>query len=175
MKMIMMKKNYQLGDYEAVHQAPVWRERANFIIAADLAQDVEHHERREWEQLWARRIQDFRFELCCIPFFVYDLALGDEVETNEEYVIQRVVKPSGHYTFRVWFGESNAPTVRDEVTEMVQRLGCELEWSSKNLLAIDAATDTLAQAIADFLNERAQIKGLTYETGRTNARPIESA
>ena len=28
------------------------------------------------EQLWARRLDEERFEVCCIPFFAYDVALG---------------------------------------------------------------------------------------------------
>lgn len=42
-----------------------------------------------------------------VPFFVRDLALGDEVETNADLVLGRVIQPSGHVTFRVWFGGSN--------------------------------------------------------------------
>ena len=48
----------------AVHAAPVWREKANFIIRALLP------ERDRSEQLWARQIGDQRFEVCRIPFFM---------------------------------------------------------------------------------------------------------
>jgi hypothetical protein len=37
------------------------------------------------EQLWARQVGDRHFELCCIPYFVYDLALGDVVEIDADY------------------------------------------------------------------------------------------
>lgn len=62
---------------EAVHRDPVWRDGADFIIAAridpgDTGVDT--------EQLWARRIDDGRHELCCIPFFAYDLALGEHAQ-----------------------------------------------------------------------------------------------
>lgn len=153
-----------LGDYEAVHKNPVWRKKTDFIIAADISEEID---KRKWEQLWARQISEFRFEICCIPFFVYDLALGDEVETDENYVIKNVVKASGHSTYRVWFGESSDATICDEVVNQMQQLGCEQEWSSENLLAISAATNELAQSVINFLYERETLNRLIYETGRT--------
>ena len=47
------------------------------------------------EQLWARRVDDEHHEICCIPFFVYDLALGDTVEVDADHLVTRVVEPSG--------------------------------------------------------------------------------
>jgi hypothetical protein len=159
-----MNARYKPGDYEARHDDPAWRQRANFVIAANIS---EKPEKREWEQLWARQVGNNRFEICCIPFFVYDLALGDEVEVDENHVLRRVVQPSGHYTFRAWFGESRDPADRDRVVEVLRGKGCEYEWSSENLLAIDAATKGIAQEISNVLAEW-QIEGrLTFETGRT--------
>lgn len=79
---------------EAVHPDPVWRDRSNFVIGARLP------EPGRTEQLWARQLGDRRFELCCIPFFLYDLALGDVVETDDNYDVVRVLKPSGRYVYR---------------------------------------------------------------------------
>jgi hypothetical protein len=152
-----------------VHEEPAWRDQANFIIAARINAD-EASPRWRWEQLWARQLSDSRFMICCIPFFVYDLALGDEIEVGpleeRRYVVQQVVKQSGHYTFRVWF---LADTVRDEVTGELARLGCltEWRWPSSNLLAVDAASDEQAQEVADFLYQKEQLGHLAYETGRT--------
>jgi len=152
-----------------VHENPVWREQANFIIAAKI--DPEPTDRRwRWEQLWARQVTENIFMLCCIPFFVYDLALGDEVETirreERRYVVQQVIKPSGHYTFRAWFYDSS---VRREVAGELSGLGCLMEWRSSysNLLAVDAASDDQAQMVADLLSHKEQLELLTYETGRT--------
>ena len=152
---------------EAQHLDPVWRDQSNFIIAADISSQGTAASR---EQLWARQISDTEFELCCIPFFLYDVALGDVVETDasgpQKYLFRRVVKPSGRYVFRAWFGESFQP--RDEVAEALNSLGALLEWSSQNLLAIDARDDGHAQVIADFLANREAKGDLVYETGRTS-------
>jgi hypothetical protein len=160
-----------MSDEVAVHEAPVWRDRANFIISANIRKEDLP---RSWEQLWARQIDENRFEVCCIPFFSYDLALGDEVETGPEdgkrFVIQRLVKASGRYTFRVWFGDSKDPGIRTEVISKLRELDLLVEWSSQNLLAIDAPDSESAQRIADYLNKEHQSKRLIYETGRTQPR-----
>ncbi len=96
---------------EAVHPEPVWRERSNVVIAAFVPDGGD----TETEQLWARSIDDRRSEICCIPFFVLDLALADVVETDGDYLVRRVVEPSGRYVFPVWFGESFHP--RDEIAD----------------------------------------------------------
>lgn len=146
---------------EVVHKEPIWRDRANFIIAAPLSDggDV------KTEQLWVRRDDESHFEICCIPFFVYDLALGDVVETDGDYVVRKVVSLSGRFVFRVWFGESSYP--RDEMADELSARGALVEWSSRNLLAVDAADEEHAQFVANFLTERAQLGQLVYETGRT--------
>jgi hypothetical protein len=149
-----------------VHPDPVWRERANFIIHAELPE--KDHPKR-FEQLWARQLADDRFELCCIPFFVFDLALGDVVATTprngRKYLVDRVVEPSGRFVFRVWFGQSFYP--RDQIASRLKALGSMIEWSSRNLLAVDAADGEHAQLVAHFLMEREKAGHLIYEIGRS--------
>ena len=147
-----------------VHQEPVWRERSNFIINAELSEkDLPWRS----EQLYVRQVSDDRFEVCCIPFFLYDVALGDIVATSpkgdRKYVVTNVVQPSGRYVFRVWLGESlQAP---DEIAEQLEALGSLVEWSSRNLLAVDAVDQEHAQLVANYLAERERAQQLIYETG----------
>ena len=149
---------------EARHEDPVWRERSDFVIAAAIASDS-----ADREQLWAKQLSDDTFEICCIPFFVYDLALGDVVQTAPEggrrYMVDKVVRPSGRFVFRVWLGDSFQP--RHEIAGQLEAIGAVLEWSSPNLLAVDAADEDLAKAISGWLLEREQQGHLVYETGKT--------
>ena len=149
-----------------VHQEPAWRERSGFVISAELP---EKYWPRRFEQLFARQLADDRFEVCCIPFFVCDLALGDVVVTSakdgRKYVVTSVAEPSGRYVFRVWFGESFRP--RGEIADELKALGSLVEWSSRNLLAVDAVDGEHARLVADFLAEREQLGHLVYETGRS--------
>lgn len=152
---------------EATHRDPVWRHRSDFIIAADISS---YSPSATFEQLWAKKVADDTFEICCIPFFIYDLALGDVVKTaptkGRRYIVEKVVRPSGRSVFRVWFGDSFQP--REEIASELAGLGALLEWSSLNLLAVDAADDVMAGAVADFLQTREDAGHLMYETGRTS-------
>jgi len=118
----------------------------------------------EWEQLWGQEVGPQRFVLCCIPFFMYDVALGDEVETDGDFVLQRVVCQSGQVTFRVWFGGQNAAT-RQEQARQIEGMMVLMEWSSENLLAL-SVPESEAQRIADHLQLRENEGLLQYETGR---------
>lgn len=153
-----------------VHPKPVWRDRANFIIMGriDSGGPVSGP---STEQLWARQVDDFQFEICCIPFFLYNLALGDIVATGtlgeDQYLIDSVMKESGRFVFRVWLGESTDP---DELSNLLAQAGCLLErqTDTSRLLAIDAATEEIAQRVADILQNRENSGQIHYETGRIN-------
>jgi len=159
-----MSKIFQSGDYVAVHESPVWGNKSDFIIRIYLEKN---EGRNEWEQLWAKQVDDRRFTLCCIPFFAYNLALGDEVETDDHYIVQSVVKLSGQFTFRVWFGDSTKPGIKDELLRQLEEMGALFEWSSANLLAISAKDTDQAQEVANHLYVRQCAGDLMYETGRT--------
>lgn len=148
----------------STHAEPVWRDRTDFIIHAPLP------EVGRFEQLWTRRVGENQFEICCIPFFLYDVALGDIVETTpqgtREYLVSRVLKRSGRYVFRVYFKRSQY-RYREETFEALRDLGALLEWSSRSWLAIDARDHVHAQEIADYLHGQEQAKRSIYETGKT--------
>jgi hypothetical protein len=143
------------------HSDPVWRDRADFILGAQLP-DPDSDRR---EQLWSRQVAPTRFEICCIPFFLYDVALADVVETGTDYTLERVVEASGRWVFRAWFGESFHP--RDEIADELAAMGALLEWSSVNLLAVDASDAELAQRVAHRLEGHERRGHLIYETGRS--------
>lgn len=157
-----MSKIFQPGDYVAVHENPVWRDKANFIIRAYLE---ENEGRNEWEQLWGQEVAPQRCVVCCTPFFVYDVALGDEVEIDANFVLQRVVRSSGQVTFRVWFGGQDT-TTRQELVREIEAMKPLMEWSSENLLAL-SVPEAEAQQLADYLHSREQQGLLQYETGRS--------
>ena len=153
---------YTEGDYEAVHTSPVWRSRANFIFAAHLGVK---DGRNEWEQLWGEKTAQGRCVLCCIPFFTYDVALGDEVETDSESMLKTVVKRSGQVTFRLWL-DGQSPDERQITAVEIEKMGALLEWSSDNLLALSVPEGN-AVRIAAYLHKQEQDGRLQYETGQS--------
>jgi hypothetical protein len=158
-------EGHRTSNFEVkVHKDPVWRERADYILHGR----IEHEGVQEMrEQLWARTIDDNRFEVCCIPFFVYDLALGDEVET-EKGVIEKVVKPSGHQTFWIWFDKAANKSVRGAVYEKLTGHGCLVESYSPALLAFDAQSDEQARVVCGLLEEETRKGFLECVPGRSD-------
>jgi hypothetical protein len=147
---------------ESTHERPAWRDKANFVIGANL------EESGRTEQLWARQISDVQFEICCIPFFLYDLALGDVVETDERYTFVRVVREAGRAVFRVWFGDSAYS--KEEIEKQVLGLGGLVEWSSENLMAVDALDGETADRIFDYLRDHHDQGHLQVEIGKWTGR-----
>jgi hypothetical protein len=145
----------------AQHDKPVWRSRSDFIIAARIDPG---ETTIEMEQLWVRKLDESNFELCCIPFFLYDVALGDTLEVDADLIFQRVAERSGRYVFRAYFGRSTyaADAVEKDLTE----LGALYEWSSDILLAIDARDADHAQRVADYLQDLQNRGDVMFETGK---------
>ncbi|MDX3004419.1 DUF4265 domain-containing protein [Kribbella solani] len=153
----------------AVHGRPVWRGRANFIVQAPVGDSSGF----QFEQLWARRDDaSGLYEVCCIPFFVYDLALGDMVSVRRDgvdvYTLDQVERPSGHMTFRVYFGDAADPvSSQSAVLQALLKAPVLVERYSENLVAVDISADDSPQKLADYLAAEEGQGNLTYETGRT--------
>jgi hypothetical protein len=147
----------------ATHERPAWKDRANFLVFADLSADELGG---RWEQLWARQLGATEFELCCIPFFASGLALGDRFETvskgNRSYVADRVTHRSGRQVVRMWLAA--APSLRADAEEYLVRSNLLFEWSSTNLLAIDVPPNDESSIIA-WVESFAHGTGVLYEIG----------
>lgn len=157
------RRRFKEGDREARHLDPVWRAKADFIIATLLNTE---NGISEWEQIWAKKMGGNTFIVCCIPFFAYNISLGDLVKTNDDYVIERVLAESGNTVFRIWFLDYNNLTARADILNSILDFGVEMEWSSDNLLAISVNDSKLAQNVADYLMHCESEGRLVYDTGR---------
>ncbi len=138
------------------HGEPIWRSESNFIIVANVD--------GEKEQLWARQISERTFKICCIPFFVYNLALDDIVETDASYCVTKVVERSGRFVFRVW----NRSGDKEYLASIVRRLeefGALVERSSESVIAIDTENEQAAKDVSGWLSQLEQAGHIQYETG----------
>ncbi|UAJ79410.1 DUF4265 domain-containing protein [Leifsonia sp. ZF2019] len=142
----------------ATHQEPVWRSRANFIFHAYVDGDPNYR-----EQLWGRRVEPGLVELCCIPFLLYDIALGDLVRTNDQNILEAAVERRGRVAFRFWLHEAELGPSKELASRLVD-MGALVEWSSPHLLSIDAADQRLARVVAGALSELENAGIGVYET-----------
>lgn len=151
----------------ALHRDPVWRERANFIVNAPIEESSAVHT----EQLWTRHDPATQlYEICCIPFFIYDLALGDMVAVRAakdgSYAFDRVVTSSRHVTFRVYFGQAG-PRLQADVMMDLAKAPIRMERFSENVVALDIEEKDSPQRLSDYLAQAQGEGKLIYETGRT--------
>lgn len=148
------------------HDFPAWREKANFIFTTRLSEELGIADMFEWEQLWGREIESNTFELCCIPFFAYNLALGDIVETGSyetrKFVVNRLVSTAGHKTFRLFFRRSDR---WDEIVDEIRGIGCTVEprWRMSKLVAVDVAQEQERLALENYLKNL--VEEVEWENG----------
>jgi hypothetical protein len=120
----------------ATHSNPVRRAAPSFMLRA-VVEDVGGGE--SFEQLWTERVAEDRFELCCIPFFAYDMALGDVVraEAATGFVIQSVVQRSGNGVVRVAVKRpEDINAVHLRLHDLLGRLEYLCEWFSPGYVAV---------------------------------------
>jgi len=135
----------------ASHPNPVNRPRPSFMLRAAL-DDVGKGE--NFEQLWSKRVDGDLFEICCIPFFAYDLALGDVVQAGAEagYVIGRVVRRSGNGVVRVAVKRpEDVEAVHPRLHDLIGRLEYLCEWFAPGYVAISVEPGRSHQELLDGL------------------------
>jgi hypothetical protein len=147
------------------HLNPVWRDKANYLIGAEVPPLKQFPDDKNWEQLWARRIKNNIFELCCIPLFSYGLALGDVVETDESFMIVRVIKKSGSDTIRIWFDEKISAEQKDEILNVISTLDCIQEWYSENFLGVNSISSTKTKTLIEALENYQKQGSAIFEIG----------
>jgi hypothetical protein len=160
------------------HPAKVtaWRDGA-FVVHPDAEADDDvvwsyvHDGPVMWEGLRARRLAEDRARLAAIPFWVYDLDLGDEVALETAptgaLIIADVTADAGNHTYRVVFEDAGDDDPRwRELAQALSPLGCWFDVRSPGFLALSAPDDG-ADAVAAYLHARAARGELTYEAGHT--------
>ncbi len=143
----------------STHLSPFWKSKGDstsFVNVSDEAGRV------ELEELWGQNLSANSIMVCCIPFFAYDLALGDVVEIDNRRVLKKLIAKSGHATLRAWFKDCTR-TVSESIAVGLHASGIGIEWSSQNLLAIDAATSIEFERVQKLLHDQSQKHGFVYE------------
>lgn len=120
-----------------VHEQPVGRASTNYIARADLAPFGLDG---QIEQLWLKAVNDGSYEVACIPFSTYGIALGDIVLLNDDYVSE-VVTNSRHRTLRLLFTADLPPAHLQKAAAQVKAeiIAADLlsEWNGARFVAVD--------------------------------------
>ena len=149
-------------DNIAWHYSPV--HASDFFIRADLS---DFGMTGRYEQLWVKKESDKKFQICCVPFFTYGIALGDTVETDDDFTFQRTVSKGGHKTLRIAVAnKSNQNHLHSVLQEWVEDSGLLYEWYSEGYLAVDLPPDAeshMKMSILDELDRNGEISMETVE------------
>lgn len=151
------------------HPHPVWGEHADFALQLRIETGNPNLDNPpRYEELPVQDLTEGFYRICCIPFFVYDLALGDVLHLVDGK-LDGVAQESGQHTFRAYFGRAFMPAARSVlIDELAIMPGVFIEWYSNDLLGLSAENDAVANDLARWL-ETAMSRGqLQYETGRTH-------
>jgi Domain of unknown function (DUF4265) len=120
----------------ATHANPVRRPVPSFMLRAPL-DDIEGG--GNYEQLWTKRVGEDRFEVCCIPFFAYGLALGDVVraDAGSGYLIQSVAERSGNGVVRVAVKRrEDVEAMHPRIHDLLGKLEYLHEWFAPGYVAV---------------------------------------
>ncbi|WP_326566213.1 DUF4265 domain-containing protein [Amycolatopsis rhabdoformis] len=145
-----------------VHESPVGRGDSDCIARADLAP---FGFEGEVEQLWLKRLEDGLFEVCCIPFRVYGISLGDIVALSPDgTTVARVVGKSGRRVLRVFLLETPGfSSVAREFEAEISRLGLLREWSGDRHAAVDVPIGVEVAGIIGLLEREEAASRVFWE------------
>lgn len=126
-----------------VHDAPVKAAKQNYIARVDL---TPFGFPGLFEQIWLGDLGDGLYEVRCIPFRVYGLALGDVVNVSPSgTLISSLVRPSGRKVLRVLLVPSlsagRLSAVINSINMKAGEAGLLFEWSGDRHIAIDVPAD----------------------------------
>ncbi|MCS7475925.1 DUF4265 domain-containing protein [Umezawaea endophytica] len=134
------------------HEDPVWRRDKNFMALVDLTPyDLDN----TLEQLWLQELEeDAGYEVCCIPFYVYGLALGDVVKKSHSDSVESVISKSGRRVLRVLFAEPRpSKDSRFALRDAVEAAGLLSEWNGDHHVAVDVTETSEMQQVFDSVQE----------------------
>ena len=142
------------------HAEPVWRERANYIIQVSL--EGYGMQPGALEQLWTRTQDQQRFEVCCLPFFTYGIALGDEVTWTDGDRQAVVASRSGRRLIRCAFDDpADGERSHEDFHGALVASGALVEFLRPGYVAIDIDSPTRLSAVLEAISP-------LHESGRAS-------
>lgn len=124
------------------------------------------------ESIWVQKLKGKRYEVRTIPFWAYNLSLGDVVECHPDedglgLFIGRVVQKSGNRTVRVAIEnqEGLAHPAGRKLIEYLKECGLRRERFGVRYLSINVPSEEEYRRLIERLDELAQEAELIWEDG----------
>ncbi len=117
------------------------------------------------ETLPARALGDGTFEICCVPFRVYDIDRGDRVAKSEDDHLLALVEKPGDCGFR--FKTDRGEDTIDKIVKTIEAYGCTVEFDpSGAVIGVNAPYGTDQELVSGILATFEESEFLVYETIR---------
>ena len=141
------------------HLNPTKRSTSNYIKIIDLENPAFGYAR---EQLWLKKLKDNSYQVCCIPYLIYDVCLDDVVSIADGHI--RIVKKSKRFGFRVIV----SPDKAEELMMILHKNNYTFEHEQDHsLIAVDALSIKYAKELSNLLSSLLNDKLIKeYETIR---------
>jgi len=149
-----------------IHHKPAWREKADSIVNARIETSSEEV---IYESLWAKQLQHNLYQVCCIPYFIYDLSIGDIFEADlgkrGGLVFKNVVESSGNET--IWLHFHNA--LRDDLNNILKKIieaECLYEGYNERFLALNISSKIQRDNVLKSLDKEIKAGTAQYSSNR---------
>lgn len=123
---------------------------ADFLLHIDLA---DHGLAGRREQIWVKQVGEFRFVVRSLPYFAYGIRPGDEVSTDETYIVQSVTVPSGLHLMRVAVERESAKELHDELHGILARCALTHEWRGSGYVSVALDTAEVPDEVAAWIDQ----------------------
>lgn len=156
----MTKSQYKTGPDQQVTQ--IEGELPAAKLTFRLVQDESGYPGVGYESMWARRLPDGTFEIDNIPFYSYDVAVGDIVKAQEvdgELFFSERVRDSGNSVIRMLIYNRDE---LDKVRSELRALGCDSEGDGV-VLAVNVPAEVAYAPILQFLTDGDRAKRWGFE------------
>jgi hypothetical protein len=142
------------------HPVPARRREQHLMAMVDLAPfGLEN----KLEQLWLREVSE-GYEVCCIPFWAYGMALGDTVAVSEDNRVTCVIAKSGRYVLRVMFAQPGLSSeFRERLQAALTAAGLMYEWDGDRYIVLDIPEKPQGQDVYDLLAPEVHAKRAFWE------------
>jgi hypothetical protein len=154
----------------ATHSQPAWRQDANHLLLVDL---TEHGLPDRYEQLWVKKLESDLYQVCCIPFFLYGLALGDVVRAEKHRghsVITELARRNGRSTIRVAANHPHEVAAQGLLHAILEERRPLNEWLRPEYVAIDAPTSAEHALLLSGLRAALEPDGVAVVEDATSIR-----
>jgi hypothetical protein len=119
------------------------------------------------ESLWAKRLSNGNFELDNIPFYVYEIASGDEIsaeiQSDGKFWFSSLIRSKGNSVFRIIVNDDDKLNF---VRQSLLDLGCPSEVNQHaRLIALEVVVDQDISPLLRFLMTNKNSGYFDFEEG----------